>query len=126
MKVFTLGILGIFLSASVSLAGDCTALFSWLPDTGADVAGYKIHYGFTSGGPYTGSVDVGKPTPVNGRIEGAVSALTCDNNIYFVTSSYNSIGAESKYSNQVKLFVTSTGSSGGDVSHPFIMNIASN
>ncbi|WP_319548762.1 hypothetical protein [Desulfogranum marinum] len=125
MKALTMGILGIFLSATATFAATCTEQFSWIPNTGADIKGYKIHYGLTSGGPYTGSVDVGNPTPVNGRMIAVVPSLTCGKNYYFVATSYDKTGTKSNYSNQVKLSVTAPDSSGSNASYPLIINVAS-
>ncbi len=74
--------------------------FSWLPNQEADVAGYKIHYGTTSG-LYSEIVDIGNPSPVDGRIHGQVVNLTEGTTYYFVSTAYNSNGQESEYSDEI-------------------------
>lgn len=120
MKVFILGILGIFLSASVAFAADCTERFSWLPNADSDIAGYKIHYGLTNGGPYPNAVDVVNDALTDGRILGVVPNLVCDESYYFVATAYNSAGMESAFSPQVDLFVTAPVSGeGGEATEIF-------
>ena len=121
MKVLTMGILGIFLSATVTFAANCTERFSWQSNTASDIAGYKIRYGLTDGGPYINSVNIGKPTPSGGRIVAEVSSFTCDNYYYVVATAYDKSGVESDYSTQVGLLVTAP----GDDPYPFIENIIS-
>jgi hypothetical protein len=77
------------------------AEFSWLPNTEADIAGYKIHYGQTEGGPYPNVVDIGKPDPVDNRIYGQVQGLECGVVYYVVCTAYNTDGVESDYSTQI-------------------------
>ncbi|MBM9513114.1 fibronectin type III domain-containing protein [Desulfogranum marinum] len=125
MKILTMGIVGIFLSATATFAATCTEQFSWKPNTGADITGYKIHYGLTNGGPYSGSLDVGNPDPTNGRIIAAVPNLTCGKTYYFVATSYDKAGSKSNNSNQVKLSVTAPGSSSSNEQYPLIINVAS-
>ena len=79
--------------------------FSWLPNSEADLAGYKIHYGTASGGPYTSQVDVGKPAPVDGRIHGSVSDLNPGVTYYFTATAYNTSGLESEYSTEASYAV---------------------
>ena len=122
MKIFIMGFWGILLSATVTFAADCTERFSWLPNTEADVAGYKIHYGLTDGGPYPDSVDVGNLRPIDGRIVADLSAFACDEHYYVVVNAYNSAGLESDYSTQVELLVTAP----ADEPYPILVNITSN
>ena len=119
MKVFITAILASFLSAAVAFAADCTQKFSWLPNSETDIAGYKIHYGLTNGGPYPSTVNVVAPTPVNGRILGEVPGLICGNNYYFVCTAYNSAGLESGYSTQVGVLVTAPVAGGAVVTKTF-------
>lgn len=106
MKVFIMAILGLIISAVTTFAADCTQKFSWLPNAETDIAGYKIHYGLTNGGPYPSIVNIAAPTPVDGRILGEVPGLICGNTYYFVCSAYNSTGLESDFSTQVGKLVT--------------------
>lgn len=81
-------------------AGDCVETFSWIPNSESDLAGYKIYYGQTSGGPYPSVVNVGNPTPVNNRINGTVTGLNCGEQYYFVCVAVNTSGLESPYSSE--------------------------
>ncbi|WP_136809820.1 hypothetical protein [Desulfosediminicola flagellatus] len=121
MRVFVIGIIGFFFSATVAFAADCTEQFSWKPNAETDIAGYKIHYGLTSGGPYTHSVDVGKLPTIGGRILTEVPSFSCGNYYYVVATAYNSVGEESDYSTQVGLLITAP----SDESYPVIKNIIS-
>lgn len=78
-----------------------TVNFSWLPNSETDLSGYKIHYGTAAGGPYSSYVDVGNPSPVDGRIQGSVSDLTPGETYYFVATAYNTSGLESEYSTEI-------------------------
>lgn len=115
MKAFTMGVLGIFFSTTVAFAADCTQRFSWLPNPGSDIAGYKIYYGSTNGGPYPNAVDIVAPTPVDGRILGEVTGIICDETYYFVCTAYNTTGVESAYSPQVEAFIPAPTAESGDV-----------
>jgi len=79
---------------------DIAADFSWIPNEETDLAGYKIHYG-TASGDYTETIDVGKPEPVDGRIQAQVSGLIEGTTYYFVATAYDSAGVESDYSEEV-------------------------
>jgi len=118
MKIFTMVILGIFLSSTVAFAAECTKRFSWLPNSEGDIAGYKIHYGLTDNGPYPYMVDVANSAPVDGRIWGEVSDLVCDAHYYFVCTAYNDAGLESGFSAQVDYVLTAP-VSGEDVTKVF-------
>lgn len=78
---------------------DCNVTFSWLPNPDTEqVEGYRIHYGTTQGGPYTETVEVGNPAPVDGRISWTIaSGFTENTTYYFVATAYNGAG-ESAYS----------------------------
>ena len=67
---------------------------SWDPNTEADLAGYKVHYGTVSGS-YTNSIDVHKVTTYS------VAGLNVGQTYYFSASAYNASGASSGYSNEV-------------------------
>ncbi len=81
-------------------AADCVETFSWLPNSESNIAGYKIYYGQNNGGPYPSVVNVGNPSPVDGRIHGTVPGLTCGETYYFVCVAVNTSGVESTYSAQ--------------------------
>ncbi len=99
---FVLVVTGFYFSLLGGTASaDCVETFSWLPNNESNITGYKIYYGQTNGGPYPDVVNVGKPAPVDGRIQGTVPGLTCDQQYYFVCVAVNDANLESPYSSQV-------------------------
>ncbi len=76
----------------VSAAHAANVTLAWDAESG--VAGYRLHYG-TSSGSYTQSSDVGTNTTAT------VSNLTAGQTYYFVVTAYNSAGLESQPSDQV-------------------------
>jgi hypothetical protein len=91
----------IFSLSSYQFSWAAQANFSWLPnDTSDGTAGYILHFGKSSRN-YTESVDVGSPTPVNGRVSASVSTLEADQTYYFTVTAYNVEGYESPYPNEV-------------------------
>jgi hypothetical protein len=98
---FTFLIFCIFLAVPGQAADNNAARFSWRPNTESNLAGYRIHYGTTSGGPYSNVVNIGKPDIINGRVHGLVSNLKPDITYYFVVTAYNTSGLESPYSHEV-------------------------
>ena len=89
----------VMLIIAVNVQADCSVTFSWLPNPDTEqVQGYKIHYGTSQGGPYTETVEVGNPAPVDGRISWTIdSGFTENTTYYFVATAYNGAG-ESAYS----------------------------
>ncbi len=67
---------------------------SWSANAEPDLAGYRVYYGHTSGN-YSNKVDVGNQTSY--EFTGLVSGQT----YYIVTTSYDSAGNESPFSNEV-------------------------
>jgi hypothetical protein len=67
---------------------------AWDPNTDADLAGYKVHYGTVSGN-YTTSIDVHNVTTYT------LAGLSTGQTYYFSASAYNASGASSGYSNEV-------------------------
>ena len=92
---------GIVFVTSARASGGSVA-FSWLPNSGSNVIGYKIYYGTTSGGAYPNSVNINNniPDPKDGRIHGTVTGLTDGVTYYFVCTAYNNSG-ESPYTKEV-------------------------
>ncbi len=90
----------LFTTAPIPAGDLATASFSWLPNTEADLAGYRIYYGTTPGGPYPNMIEIGKPAPIDGRIHGSVPNLTPGTTYYFVAVARNLGGLESDYSSE--------------------------
>ena len=88
-----------------------TATFSWQPNQEANLAGYKIHYGTTSGS-YDTTTDAGKPTLVDGRIQTQVDNLTEGTTYYFAATAYDTNGVKSDYSTEIVWTATSGSGSG--------------
>jgi hypothetical protein len=78
--------------AAEALAGQAT--LAWNPNTESDLAGYRLHYG-TSSGNYTVHLDVHNVTTYT------VTGLTDGQTYYFAATAYDASGHESGYSNQV-------------------------
>ncbi|MFZ5875638.1 MAG: fibronectin type III domain-containing protein [Nitrospirota bacterium] len=76
------------------------AILSWSPNTESDLAGYRVHYGTTSG-VYPNVIDVGLVTAytVTGLGPGTY---------YFTLTAYNLAGAESAFSNQGSKLIADT------------------
>ncbi|MBV5327445.1 MAG: cadherin-like domain-containing protein [Chlorobium sp.] len=78
------------------------ATFSWAPNSEANLAGYKIHYG-TASSTYSTTINVGLPALVNGRVTATVTGLQDGATYYFASTAYDSTGLESGYSNEANL-----------------------
>jgi len=87
-------------AASVDLA--------WDPNTEPELAGYKIHWGSSSGN-YTSSKDVGKTTTCT------ISGVEEGKTYYFAATAYDGQNNESGYSNQVTFTVPMSDSDGDGV-----------
>jgi hypothetical protein len=74
--------------------------FSWLPSTEADLAGYKIHYGLSSGN-YTTVIDVGNPPIQNDSILATIFDLEDDTTYFAVATSYDAEGLESPFTDEI-------------------------
>ena len=70
------------------------ATLAWDPSGESDVAGYRIHYGTTSGN-YSVHIDVRNVTACT------VIGLEPEQTYYFAATVYDSAGNESGYSNEV-------------------------
>jgi Domain of unknown function (DUF4082)/Fibronectin type III domain len=87
-----LGGVGSLLLGSLSAANAASVTLAWDAESG--VAGYRLHYG-TSSGSYAQTGDVGTNTTAT------VSNLTAGQTYYFAVTAYNSTGLESQPSNEV-------------------------
>ncbi len=86
----------VLMAATAAQAVDLT--FSWLPN-GDAATSYRLYYGDASR-MYTGTLDVGNPDPVDGRITGTITDIPYGVEMYYAVTAYNP-GAESDYSNEV-------------------------
>jgi len=84
------------------LEADTLVSLAWDANTEPDLAGYRIHYG-TSSGRYTLSADV-----VGGVNTGSIPNLQADTTYYFVVTAYDLAGNESQPSNEVAVQPTVT------------------
>jgi Fibronectin type III domain len=95
-------------SATPSATPITSVSLAWNASTSANIAGYHVSYGTTSG-VYMKRVDVGNKTSTG------ISGLTSGRTYYFTVSAYNSSAVESPMSNEVS-FSTSSGSSAASIS----------
>ena len=91
--IFVVAFLFLFFSSPTDTHSAQVTL-AWNPNPEPDIAGYKIHYG-TSSGSYTSHVDVGNHTT------STVSGLQDATKYYFAATTYNNGGLESSYSAEV-------------------------
>src|SRR5439155_15906302 len=85
------------------LQADMVVSLAWDANTEPDLAGYKIHYG-TSSGRYTLGT-----TNVVGRVNtGSIPNLQANTTYYFAVTAYDLAGNESQPSNEVAAQPTST------------------
>ncbi len=87
-----IGLAMVFIAVRPAAAAQVT--LAWDPNTEADLAGYRIHYG-TVAGNLSNHIDVKKVTSYT------VSGLTAGQTYYFAASAYDTAGNESGYSNSV-------------------------
>ncbi len=82
------------------------ATFAWLHSLGPNIAGYKIYYKYgSSGGPYNGSgaTEGDSPVYVGYTTSYTLHGLADGATYYFVITAFDFNGAESDYSNEVRL-----------------------
>jgi hypothetical protein len=113
-----LGLLALALVMAVGIAGFAHAMdvtLAWDPNGESDLAGYKIYYGTTSGGPYNSTVSSNGQSPIivpANQLEPSSPQFTVLNlpngTYYFVVTAYNTAGLESGYSNQVSASSSAT------------------
>ncbi len=85
-------------SGRAAFAAD--AMLSWSANTESDLAGYRVHYGTTSGS-YPTVIDVGRVTTYTVTGLGAGT-------YYFVLTAYNTAGGESGFSNEGRKVIADT------------------
>jgi hypothetical protein len=99
--------------ANVSFAKDVT--LTWDANQEADVAGYKVHYG-TSSGTYTGAEANTGPSPIDFGNTTSATFVGLDDtkSHYFTVTAYNVNNQESSYANEVNAPVQPNDDSDGD------------
>ena len=109
----SVAVAAIFSFAISAFAETSSVSLSWDPNTEPDIAGYKVHWG-TSSGVYSQFSDVPQTTA-------SVSDLTVGVRYYFAVTAYTETGLESGYSAEVSAIVSSPGST----SEPqYLLNIS--
>jgi len=107
--IVALGRIALFLGFLQQAQSASSVKLAWNASAGSDIAGYRVHYGISSGS-YSQILDVGDTTTAT------VSNLADGQPYYFVVTAYNVVGLESVPSNQVTF---TTGSSISGPSHFF-------
>jgi len=77
-----------------------TIKLGWDPNTEADLAGYRVYYG-TSSGAYENSVDAGMGTLSGGLITYSLTNLTKGQTYCIAVTAYNRSYYQSGFSNEV-------------------------
>ena len=85
---------GMFLLTQLPALAAQNVTLAWNPSTDPAAVGYNLYYGGASG-DYTNTISVGNATNVT------VSALVEGTTYYFAATTYNSVGVESPFSNEV-------------------------
>ena len=98
-----IAVLAALIPNHTALGADVT--LAWDPPLSADVTGYRLYLGTTSG-VYNQTSDVGIETTT------MVSNLIVGTTYYFVVTAYNSSGLESPFSNEVSFTPTSSSALG--------------
>jgi hypothetical protein len=93
---FVIGVL--FATAQVCAFADGSVTLTWSPSTAANVVGYNVYYGGTSG-DYTNKISTANTTNT------IVSGLTQGSTYYFAVTAYDSSGLESPFSNEASYAV---------------------
>jgi hypothetical protein len=81
---------------------------AWDANSETDLAGYKVYYGTTTGGPYSGSGSSEGASPIVVPLSSLTNPSSpefsvhglADGTYYFVATAYNTAGLESGYSNE--------------------------
>jgi len=99
----------VILIYSVNLTYAFDATLAWDANSETDLAGYKVYYGTTAGGPYSGSGSSEGASPIVVPLSSLLNRSSpeftvhglADGTYYFVATAYNTGGLESGYSNEV-------------------------
>ena len=111
-KLMTCAVLVVVLTllGAVGALAETKITFYWDANTEADLKGYKLYYGNSSGEPYAEMVDVGKP-PI-GNIAGVDHPVVIyslvglvDGDWWFALTAYDNVLNESGYSVEVSTLV---------------------
>lgn len=95
-KIGALTLVLIFSTICSAMAVDDSVKLEWSPNSEADLAGYKLHYGESSG-EYSKTIDVGNVT----SFSMPYSKFEDERTYYFVATAYDLSGNESDYSEEV-------------------------
>jgi hypothetical protein len=83
----------------ISMAHSAQLDLAWDPNSEQDLAGYKIYYGISKGGPYNSP---GSPRIITGNIPHyTLDGLTPGQTYYMVATAFDTSANESVYSNEV-------------------------
>jgi hypothetical protein len=104
----------LFLSTTYVYSAQVT--LAWNPNSESDLAGYKIHYGNSSGN-YSSNVDVGNLTSYT------ISDLVDGNVYYFTATAYDFSGNESAYSEEAIYDTTPPAISSVNINSPTQVNV---
>ncbi len=89
------------LEADVSPANSGVAMLSWDPNTGADLAGYKIYLA-TSSGVYGTPIATTTADATTYTVTGLAPGTT----YFFVVTAFNTDGTESTFSNEASTIIS--------------------
>jgi hypothetical protein len=73
---------------TVTVAHGTDLTLGWLPNSEANLQGYKVYYG-TNSHNYSTEIDIGNPTPVNGLVTVKLTGFIPYTTYYFSVTSYN-------------------------------------
>ncbi len=111
-------ILSLILFLSTTYVYSAQVTLAWNPNSESDLAGYKVHYGNSSGN-YSSNVDVGNQTGYT------ISNLVVNDTYFIATTAYDINGNESSYSNEVSYIIdtTPTAISSVNINSPTQVNV---
>jgi len=95
-KYFVIAIISLTMCVPAAYAAEI--MLAWDRNPEADIAGYKMHFG-TSSGYYSSEIDVGNYTTC------VISDLSAGRTYYFAATAYNTSNIESGYSGEIQYTV---------------------